>query len=341
VKHASTLSGISTRLRHAMPNDFSELAAALQSTLGMRWIFDGDGSHLCIRHQAWGTPYRPPRRSIGWEEMLAVLSSTFTEHGIPRVPTLPLRLDRETDFTISAVQALDPYLKQCRPYTYRQGYLPQPVIRFNGQRDESGRLADGFLTAFVNVSCVLPIRNIFEHAQILDIWLTALSRLGLNARHVVIHGSAHPWQRREIRGITLRITHEELEIGDIVLLWNASNPSYMATDLGSGLERLRWAITRRPWPSVVHGSLGERGDPFVLDIVRAATLISGSGIMPSNSGPGNALRRLVKSIPVSSTAFGLSAAVRSAYAYWLLTSPLQLPWPEVCQVLETQVRIVD
>jgi hypothetical protein len=110
----------------------------------------------------------------------------------------------------------------------------------------------------------------------------------------------------------------------------------MATDLGSGLERLRWAITRQAWPSVVHGSLADRADPAVLDIIRAATLIAGNGIPPSDRGPGNALRRLARSIPASSAALGLSVAVRSAHAYWSLTSQLQLPWPEVCQILDRE-----
>jgi hypothetical protein len=321
-----------------MLNHPSELVTALRRSLGMRWSLDRDGDRLRIRYQARATPYRPPRRPIGWEKMLVILASTFNEHGIPQAPPLPLRWNRETDFTISAIQALDPYLKQCRPYSYREGYLPQPVIRFTGKRDNSGRLADGFLTAFVNVSCVLPTRDPSEHAQILDTWLTALSRLGLHACHLEIHGGTTPWQRREIRGITLRITHDGLEIGDIVLLWNASSPWLMATDLGSGLERLRWAITRDAWPLVVHGSLAERADPAVLDIVRVATLIAANGIQPSDRGPGSALRRLARSIPAASAALGLSAAVRSAYAYWSLTSLPQLPWPDVCQLLERETR---
>ena len=321
----------------AMLNHPSELVTALRRSLGMRWSFDSEGDRLCIRYQARGTSYRPPRRLIGWQEMLGILASTFAEHGIPQVPPLPLRWNRETDFTISAVQALDPYLKQRLPYSYRQGYLPQPVIRFTGKRDNSGQLADGFLTAFVNVSCVLPVRDLSEHAQILDTWLTVLSRLGLHARHLEIHGATIPWQRGEVKGITLCLTHGGLEIGDIVLLWNASSPWLMATDLGSGLERLRWAITRIAWPLVVHGSLTERADPAVLDSIRAATLIVANGIQPSDRGPGSALKRLTRSIPAASAALGLSVAVRSAHAYWSLTSPPQLPWPDVCQVLEREL----
>ena len=322
-----------------MLNHPSELVAALRRSLGKRWSFDRDGDRLRIRYQARATPYRPPRRQVGWETMLGILASTFAEHGIPQAPPLPLRWNRETDFTISAVQALDPYLKQRRPYSYRQGYLPQPVIRFTGKRDNSGQLADGFLTAFVNVSCVLPIRDPSEYAQILDTWLTALSRLGLHARHLEVHGNVTAWQRREVQGITLRVTHDGLEIGDIVLLWNANSPRLMAADLGSGLERLRWAITRNAWPFVVHGPLTERTDPAVLDSIRAATLIAANGIQPSDRGPGSALRRLARSIPPASAALGLSVAVRSAYAYWSLTSPPQVPWPDVCQILEREARL--
>lgn len=322
-----------------MLNHRSELVTGLRRALGIRWSFDREGDRLCIRYQAPATPYRPPRRQVGWQEMLGILASTFAEHGIPQVPPLPLRWNRETDFTISAVQALDPYLKQRRPYPHRQGYLPQPVIRFTGKRDSSGQLADGFLTAFVNVSCVLPIRDPSEHAQILDTWLTALSRLGLHSRHLEIRGNTTSWQRREVQGITLRVTHDGLEIGDIVLLWNACSPWLMAIDLGSGLERLRWAITRDAWPLVVHGALTERADPAVLDSIRAATLIAASGIQPSDRGPGSALRRLARSIPAASAALGLSVAVRSAYAYWSLTSPLQVPWPDVCQVLEREAQL--
>lgn len=91
-----------------------------------------------------------------------------------------------------------------RPVTYRRGFLPQPVVRFTGQRDAEGVLRDGFLTSFVNVSRVEPIQDIDEYATILDEWLTILSRLGMHARHISVHGRLTVWSRREVQGITLR-----------------------------------------------------------------------------------------------------------------------------------------
>ncbi|MFI6958231.1 hypothetical protein ACIBJI_32780 [Nocardia sp. NPDC050408] len=63
------------------------------------------------------------------------------------------------------------------------------------------------------------------------------------------------WQRRQINGVTLHIVHAGTPIGDCVLRCNAKDPWHMATDLGSGLERIGWAPTRRDWRHLVHESL--------------------------------------------------------------------------------------
>lgn len=321
----------------AMTADPEELVPALRRALGRQWQFHMRGEQLAIRHQAAGSPYRPARTAPAWPEMLARIEGAFAGHGIARAHPLPIRWNHETDFTISAIQALDPYLKRRQEFTYRQGYLPQPVIRFTGHRDEAGNLADGFLTAFVNISCIQPIAGIDEHAAILDAWLTVLSRLGLHARHIQILGRITSWRRREVRGVTLHIRHADLPIGDLVLLWNAEDPSVMVTDLGSGLERLRWAVTRAPWQQIVHGPLAGHASLDVLDAIRTGTLITGSGIRPAARGCGGALRKLSRTIPASDARLGLSTAVRHACEYWSLTATMNLPWPHICQILEHEV----
>src|ERR1035437_9875699 len=266
----------------AMTADPEELVPALRRALGRQWQFHMRGEQLAIRHQAAGSPYRPARTAPAWPEMLARIEGAFAGHGIARAHPLPIRWNHETDFTISAIQALDPYLKRRQEFTYRQGYLPQPVIRFTGHRDEAGNLADGFLTAFVNISCLQPTAG-------------------------------------------------------MVRLWNAEDPSVMVTDLGSGLERLRWAVTRAPWQQIVHGPLAGHASLDVLDAIRTGTLITGSGISPAARGCGGALRKLSRTIPASDARLGLSTAVRHACEYWSLTATMNLPWPHICQILEHEV----
>jgi len=314
----------------------SQLPISLQRALGPRWHHQADGPRLRITHRDHGTPYRPPRRAPEWPELLNRLEATFATAGVPRAKPLPLRWGRETDFTISAIQALDPYLKDRKHYVYREGYLPQPVVRFTGKRDANGALEDGFLSAFVNVSQVQRIHSIDDHTAILDSWIGILSRLGLHARHLTIAGNVTPWTRAQVNGITLHISHAGLPIGDIVLLWNAADPSHLVTDLGSGLERLRWALARSNWQQLIHGPLAGT-KPSTLDAIRTATLVIGSGIRPGPQGRGSALRRLLRSMPATDATLGVSRAVRQAHRFWSLTAPALSPWHEVTRQIEEEI----
>ncbi|MER7662067.1 hypothetical protein [Streptomyces sp. NPDC096193] len=276
----------------------------LRNALGPRWEFTLAGDHLTIQHPQRGTPYRPPARQLPWPELLAALEEAFADVGVPRAPCLPLRWGRETELTISAVQALDPYLKHRRPVPYRQGFLPQPVVRLTGGRDRHGNLLDGFLTSFVNASRIQPIPDAGSFGTTLDEWLTVLSRLGLHARHITVHGHLGVWRRRQVEGITLRYDHAGFPLGDIVLLWNADDPTYMAVDLGTALERLAWARSRRPWHEQVFGSLARAAPPTVLDAIRTVTLLLSHGITPAPRGAGNVTRRIAERIPSSAAALG-------------------------------------
>jgi hypothetical protein len=313
----------------------TELLATFQRTL-RTWDRTISGDRIAFRRTNNG-PYRPPRHAPSWQQLLEVLNAACTHHGIVRNLPLPLRGLDDADLTFSAVQALDPYVKRQQPRTYRSGFLAQPVVRFTGDRDEHGALREGFLTSFVNVSIVQPIATVDEHVALINTWLSFLSRLGFHMRHIEITGKLTTWRRYEVAGITLRFRHGELTLGDAVLLWNANDPTFLATDIGSGLERLRWALTRRPWPETVYGALAQGANTGSLDALRTATLIAGSGIRPGPRGPGSAVRRLLRGTESRMGVFGLSRIVRWAHEYWSLTQPLPVPWPEVCRILEAEV----
>ncbi|MBV6701952.1 hypothetical protein [Kitasatospora aureofaciens] len=308
--------------------------------LGPKWeITQSPDGRFDIRHRDRGTPYRPTTRPHSWAGLLDRLENSFRTAGVVRARPLPTRCGRDTELTISAVQALDPLLKDGEPYVLRRGYLPQPVVRMTGERNATGVLRDGFLTSFVNVSRIEPITQDAEFTDILDHWLTVLSDIGLHARHITIHGRNAVWRRREVCGFTVHFRHLDLPIGDIVLLWNAEDPSCMAVDLGSGLERLAWARTRQPWWEMVLGRFATPGAaPDTLDAIRTATLLVGSGISPAARGAGSVLRRLLACVPEDAAPLGVSALVRTSHGYWNLTSPMAVPWPEVASVIEREIH---
>jgi hypothetical protein len=321
----------------ALDPSAAALVVALRGALGSQWEVDHRGGGLLIRHRKAGSAYRAPRRAPSWSTLVDRMTEAFQACGVSRASALPLRWGRETDFTISAVQALDPYVKDGESFAYRTGFIPQPVVRFTGERDSHGQLRDGFLTSFVNTSCVRPTPGVDEHVALVDVWLTVLSKIGLNARHTSIHGPLTVWRRPPVSGITLRFKHLGLETGDLVLVWNDADPRVVISDLGSGLERLGWAITQMPWPQLAFGPLAARASHASLDALRTGTLIVGSGIAPATRGPGGALRRLMRAVPTEMAAFGLSRVVRASYAYWAAFTPLSVPWHETARILENEV----
>ncbi len=314
--------------------DPAEIPGLLRKVLGPRWNFTLDGPHLDIRHQDHGAPYHPPRRILPWPDLLALLESAFADQGVPRAPCLPLRWGRETELTISAIQAFDPVLKDGGTIPYRQGFLPQPVVRLNAKRGADGTLQDGFLTSFVNTSRVELLPDLTAYAAAFDQILTVLSRLSLHARHITFRGNLAIWHRRQVEGITLRFDHAGLPLGDVVLLWNAAHPDRLVLDLGTSLERLAWTRSRTSWTQLVFGTLVDAAPLGVLDALRTATLLLGSGIAPSARGPGNITRWIMQHIPSEAAALGVSRAVRHFHQYWRHTSDVAVNWPEIATQLD-------
>ncbi|MEW2275597.1 hypothetical protein [Streptomyces griseofuscus] len=313
------------------------IPSTLRAALGQHWEFTADDRHIEVRHLHRGTLYRPPRRPPSWRELLDSLETGFAQVGVARDACLPLRWGRETELTISAVQALDPLLKDGQLRPHRSGFLPQPVVRFTGQRDFTGQLKEGFLTSFVNISRVQRVGDLDEYGAILDGWLTVLSRLGFHARHLSIHGKLSSWRRRQVEGITLRFRHLDRTLGDIVLLWNTEHPDRLAVDLGSGLERLAWARTQECWNQLIYGSFAAAAPPTTLDAVRTATLLLGHGITPAARGAGGITRRVIGAIDREATRLGVGALVREMYSYWSLFSVLRAPWPEIARAIEEEI----
>lgn len=266
-----------------------------------------------------------------------VIGNEFARLGVPRPALLPLRWGRDTDLLVSAIQGLDPWLKDGCPRVLREGYLPQPVVRFTGERDDAGVLQDGFLTAFVNLSCVQRVSGPERHVELFDGWIAALSALGIHAGRLTIRGDLSVWQRGSVSGVTLFCDCDGVGFSDAVLLWHTDEPGRMATDIGSGLERLRWLLSAGSWRSAAFGDAPARCSTDTLDAVRTATLMVMNGIAPSGRGPRHALHRVLRRIPPELAAVGLGRLVRHQRAYWSAVGVPGPPWPVVATAIEDGV----
>lgn len=322
-----------------MDNRSAALLDAMHARFDKRWHIKVDGASIQMepRRLAQGAPRK--RGDFSPRGLVKTMEQSLAGHGIQRDHLLPIRWNRDTDLTISAIQALDPWLKDAQPRVWREGFLPQPVVRFTGERDPEGKLLDGFLTSFVNLSCVMRIENVERHAELLDAWIGAFSAAGLHAGRLRLHGDLAVWTRETVAGITIGIDADGVGLGDAVLLWNIDKPEVMASDLGSGLERLRWILTAESWAQSTFGSLAEQWDWHVLDALRAAILLAMVGIRPAPRGAGSALRRVLRDLPEERVSAGISRLVRVERAYWTDVGMAGLSWPAVCEIVEQEVLV--
>ncbi|MGQ0837333.1 hypothetical protein [Actinokineospora sp.] len=312
----------------------AELVTALRAKFDTRWSIHLDGGRLAMRHRGSQVSPSRLRRVPHPTDLLDKIGAEFGRAAVTRPALLPLRWGRDTDLLISAVQGLDPWLKNAERRVHREGYIPQPVVRFTGERDDQGRLRDGFLTSFVNLSCVLRIASVDRHVDLMDSWISALSAVGIHAGRLTIHGDLTPWQRGPVGGVTLFCDCDGVGLSDAVLLWNAENPTYMASDIGSGLERVRWHLSPGSWATTVFGDDAELWSVDLLDAVRTAALMVMNGIRPSGRGPGHALRRVLQRIPPTMAASGLGRLVRAQRAYWDSVGVTGPAWPSITTVIE-------
>lgn len=318
-------------------NVAAQLLDALVARFAGRWVIRDDGDDVRMTHRRPVAP-APCRLHPDPHRLVDRVRHSMRHTGLPTAAhLLPIRWNRDTDLTISAVQALDPWLKSGQPRVWREGFLAQPVVRFTGERERDGRLSDGFLTSFVNISHVQRIDHPARLADLLDHWLSALSSVGVHAGRLSIHGSLRIWSRPPVAGITLFIDCDGRGLGDAVLLWNQAEPQYMAADIGSGLERLRWYLSGTTWGVAAFGDLAHEHGTDLLDAVRTATLLLMAGIGPAHRGPGAATRTVARSIQPSLARTGLSRLVRAQAAYWRTLGVTGPSWPHLTTQLEDEV----
>jgi hypothetical protein len=316
------------------------LLDALARRFAPRWdICEVDGEFRMTRR---GPAPSALRRHPPPLELVAGLRDALERAGlITGQPLLPVRWRRDTDLTVSAVQALDPWLKDARPLVWREGFLPQPVVRSTGVGRGLDPLPEGLLSSFVNISYVQRIPAVANHADLLDRWIGALSAVGLHACRLTIHGRLEVWHRPPVSGITLFIDCDDRELGDAVLLWNTDRPHHLGSDLGSGLERLSWLLGGGPWARAAFGDLAGLHDLTLLDASRTATLLLMSGVRPQPRGAGGTLRAAARRIDPAVAVSGLSRLVRAHHRHWAGLGVQGPSWPVVTSALEDEVLAGD
>jgi hypothetical protein len=165
----------------------------------------------------------------------------------------------------------------------------------------SSKKVEGSSTAFVN-ACSLEVGCSFEqHLKHLDTWLETLSSTGLFMGDVTIlrRVSDENWGNGLFKQFELFVVYGGLELGDASysLLPTREQGIVSVSDIGFGLERITWAVSKFPSyfdllrPITFGLSLGRHAH----DILRTVALLTLCGVEASNEGVGFQLRKMCRS----------------------------------------------
>ena len=284
-----------------------------------------DGSSYFIKkeselHYRQFEPGTPNRRFITLQEGISKLREKFSGN-FPEIKAIPVvGATTDTVFTSAGVQVY--HAEKNLPQDFS---IIQPVIRtqFMGQ---SGQ---GTATAFVNICTETAPASNGDLARHLDYWLSLLSSAGLHANDMALKEKfcTSNWQDKEFKQVALKLEYRGLELGDLCYLEKSPtlNGPQNVIDSGFGLERLCWVINRTPnfydviWP----GRRLTRAEPAQIDALRTATLISLSGVRPSNKGQGYRFSRATQDC-LEIAAADFYEMLQSFYGEWQALIPQAL-----------------
>lgn len=287
------------------------------------------GSYRCAgSYQFLNIP--APKAYLELDACASTLRSFFTGRGHnPHQPIAVVRDDDRTLFASTAGQIYDDLIYgQSRQEEIRRCVVLQPVIRLQG----IGFVAslDGISTSFVHSATECWNVTAEEHYNVFDEWLDFFSSLGLHVGGLClkIKRADNDWSGRAVSSEMLKINYGGLEVGVANFFFNISQSSEtIATlsDIGAGLERLVWAINKSP---AYFDGIGPLSSVIiykraVLDAVRTATLMAGSGVAPDHKNQGSKLRAMIGLIVEEAQYLNLYELARYYHRQW--TSFVDLP----------------
>ena len=237
-------------------------------------------------------------------------------------PIAIVRSDERTLFASTAGQVFDDliYNQSLQENPQRCAVL-QSVVRLQG----IGHVAslDGVSTSFVHAATECWNATAEDHYNLLDQWLDFFSSLGLHVGGLClkIKRAYNDWAGRTVASEMLKLNYGGLEVGVANFFFNIPQPSNTVatlSDIGVGLERLVWATNKSP---TYFDSIGPLSSVIiqnrvVLDAVRTATLMAGSGVVPNHKNQGSKLRSMIGLIVEEAQSLSLYEFVRYYHRQW-------------------------
>lgn len=232
--------------------------------------------------------------------------------------------NKDTVFITAGIQPILNDILHSKLSTMKKIYVAQPVIRtqFIDSLDEHVSLA------FIN-STTASFNNSFEEYQnLISDWLNIFYELGLKKDRFVIKEKKYErlWGDIYVKGLKTFYIYNELELGDStffndVILKNSDVPITTFSDIGFGLERIKWCLD----PTKSYYDINSSTKcvvPNVKALISAISLLAVNNVNPSNKNSGYRARlfskKLVSLIGINGFDDFLDNYLDECLNYWCL-----------------------
>lgn len=203
----------------------------------------------------------------------------------------------DTVFVSAGIQPLLKDYKNNKIDDYNKLYVAQPVIR----TQYSNCVEEGSSIAFVNVTTACFNNSEDDHIRMIDDWYNLLYEIGMNKNDLyqakdILDAN---WGSLELHGKRIFHYYKNLEIGDTTFFTKIIDSTTniridSMSDLGFGLERLRWKINNGLYYDLYSNSEGL--NPEIKAYLSVLSLLAVNDIKPSNKNSGYRARSFSKKL---------------------------------------------
>jgi len=247
------------------------------------------------------------------------IESFFKKNHFSRKDPMPMvNPNSKTDVIMAGVQILDGVIHGNDDVDNGRIFISQPSMRM--QYQSLVKEFEGTSTSFVNICTEHMDATIENHLAYIDLWLTALSLLGLhmNDFKLVMRMSNKDWGTGAISSLELFFVYCDIELGDAAFAFipHRDNKNLVISDIGFGLERIAWAVNKTPSYFDQIRPLSQTLPREYLDTCRSLSLLALTGIQAKNKGPGFQFRRFAKVLAIKYPSSCHAGVLEYYFSYW-------------------------
>ncbi|MEK7116603.1 MAG: hypothetical protein AAB837_00355 [Patescibacteria group bacterium] len=207
-----------------------------------------------------------------------------------------------TFFTTAGIQHIETILRDDEGLKKKLFAVTQPVIRSQFM----DKVCEGTSSSFVNFSVESIDSSIEDYISLFKNLINMILSHGVNTKDLrfSLKDDSVKWGQRRFKNSSIKIHLNNIEIGECVYIYDfpvSQENNISITDLGFGIERLRWVMNQTsPYFSEfesiykTHDTNSANEIASILDPIRAMILIAGEGVKGSNSDHGYRLRQFSK-----------------------------------------------